>query len=141
MHHATRSALVALVAAAACCLTACDSAQHAAESTASKAADKAAAEAKAAASSAASKAAEAAKQQARQTATNKVCDLVNGDGPLADGQVSTSDRALVKALGPVAAQAGVADKYLKPLQALGDANSTGHTTRALIAQLTKACTT
>jgi hypothetical protein len=131
--------VVAVLAAAACCLTACDSAKQAAESTASKAADTARSEASAAASKAASEAAEAARKQAKAAATEKVCDLVTDGGPLADGKINASDRALLKAVAPAAERAGVDQRFQKPLDALAAPDSTGYTTRALLGQLTEAC--
>jgi hypothetical protein len=139
VNRALRPALVALVAAVACCLTACDSAKDAAQSTASKAADKAQSEASAAASKAASEATDAAKKQAKDAATHQVCDLVTGSGPLADGTVSTSDRTIAKAVAAAAEKAGVEDQYLKPLQTLADSASTDFSTRAALTQLKKVC--
>jgi pyruvate/2-oxoglutarate dehydrogenase complex dihydrolipoamide acyltransferase (E2) component len=139
MRPAARLTLVALVAACACGLAGCDSAKSAAQSSASQAAQKARSEASAAASKAASQAGDAAKQKAKEAATKQVCDLVTGSGPLADGTISTADRALAKAAATVGATAGVDQAHLAPLQTIADPSSSDSARQSAVAELQKVC--
>lgn len=116
---------VATAAAIGCLpLAACSQAQDAARS---------------AASDAATKAADSLRTKAQQEAVKQACALTTGSGPLADGQVSASERAAVASIASVAEQAGVPQRYTDPLQTIGDSEAGKAATAKAVDALQQAC--
>ncbi len=95
--------------------------------------------ARAAASGAATKAADTVKRKAQAEAIKQVCGLTTGSGPLADGSVSSNDRALAASAAAVAQQAGIPQQYTEPLATLGDSEAGRAATAKAVDALKQAC--